>query len=414
MKAAANRRQGRHWRREIVREGAWLNCADLLQLGVPFILVHAAVAAAVSALVTMLLVPLVARIAISARVFDLPGGRRDHGQATPRLGGLAIAGGLVLGAGAATVTAWRIVGPRLSRNELAALVIATAIVFLTGLVDDLVGLSVGTKFLAESVAALVVVGAGWRFSVLGVPGGHAVALGSLGPIVTILWLVGVTNAINLVDGLDGLASGVVAIIAASMSVYAFLQENPGSLILMAAVGGACLGFLQQNWAPARIFMGDAGALTLGFLLAAMCVHSSIKASATVAILVPILALGLPVMDTLLVMAVRFQGRSHSGVTSRFFAMFSPDQSHVHHQLQRWARSRKQVVTILYLVTLAFCALALVVAYTKNNAIGVALVAVELLVVMLIRSLGLGRAARSLAAKQRIEAVKRLTEEDSSG
>ncbi|HUK12860.1 MAG TPA: MraY family glycosyltransferase [Thermoanaerobaculaceae bacterium] len=380
----------------------------------PRILIPAAVAGVVAALLTMLVLPLVARIAVHLRALDVPGGRRDHERATPRLGGMAIACGVVLGAGAATVTAWGAIGVRLRGGELAALVVAAAMVFLVGLVDDLIGLSVSTKFIAEFAAACIVVGAGWRFSLLGVPGGHAIALGSLGPVVTVLWLVGVTNAINLVDGLDGLAGGVVAIIAASMSVYAFLQENPGSIILMAAVAGACLGFLHQNWAPARIFMGDAGALTLGFLLAATCVHSSIKASATVAILVPILALGLPVMDTLLVMAVRFQARSHGSLAERFLAMFSADRNHLHHHLQRWARSRNQVVTIVYVVTLAFCTLALVVAYTKNNVVGAALVIVELLVVMVMRSLGLGRAVRRLAEKQRLEVEQRLAGEDRAG
>jgi UDP-GlcNAc:undecaprenyl-phosphate GlcNAc-1-phosphate transferase len=262
---------------------------------------------------------------------------------------------------------------------------------------------VGTKLLAQVAAASVLVSVGWNFSVLGVPGGTAIRLGVLGPVVTVVWLVGVTNAINLLDGLDGLASGIVAIIAASMLIYAYLQRNPGSVILMASVSGACLGFLPQNWAPAKVFMGDAGSFTLGFLLAAICVHSSIKASATVAILVPILALGLPVMDTLLVMAVRFVGRPQGGLTARFLAMFDADRRHVHHEMQRWARSRRQVVTILYVVTLAFCLLALVVAFTKNTLVGSVLLAVELAVIVIIRSVGFTGAARRLAEGQRFGA-----------
>ena len=129
-----------------------------------------------------------------------------------------------------------------------------------------------------------------------------------GAVVSLLWIVGVTNAINLIDGLDGLAGGVVAIIADSLLAYALLQGNLRTVILMAATAGACIGFLRHNWAPARIFMGDSGSLTLGFLLAAISVHSSLKAPAAVAILVPILALGVPVIDTLLVMGVRFLDR----------------------------------------------------------------------------------------------------------
>jgi UDP-GlcNAc:undecaprenyl-phosphate GlcNAc-1-phosphate transferase len=374
----------------------WPPCRAALEWDVLRVLLDAAIATVIAALITGLLVPMVARVARSRRVLDIPGGRRDHTQPTPRLGGLAILCGVGIGASAVAVMAW----PRLmlhpSRVDLAALLVATVIVALTGLVEDVVGLRVGTKLLAQIVAASILVWAGWSFSVLGVPGGTAIRLGVLGPVITVLWLVGVTNAINLLDGLDGLASGIVAIIAASMLVYAYLQRNPGSVILMAAVTGACLGFLPQNWAPAKVFMGDSGSFTLGFLLAAICVHSSIKASATVAILVPILALGLPVMDTLLVMAGRFVGRPHGGFAERFLAMFDADKRHVHHEMQRWAKSRKQVVTTLYLVTLAFCLLALVVAYTKNNLVGAVLLAVELAVIVLIRSLRLPRAARNLA------------------
>jgi UDP-GlcNAc:undecaprenyl-phosphate GlcNAc-1-phosphate transferase len=386
---------------------AWLGRTAALESSVPYILLYGIAAAAIAALITAVVVPFVARVGCSLQVLDIPGGRRDHTQPTPRLGGLAILCGVALGAVASAVIAWQRLALRPSRVELGALLVATAIVALTGLVEDVVGLRVGTKLLAQIVAASILVAAGWNFSVLGVPGGTAIRLGVLGPVVTVLWLVGVTNAINLLDGLDGLASGIVAIIAASMLVYAYLQRNPGSVILMAAVTGACLGFLPQNWAPAKIFMGDAGSFTLGFLLAAICVHSSIKASATVAILVPILALGLPVMDTLLVMAVRFVGRPHGGVAERFLAMFDADQRHVHHEMQRWVKNRRQVVTTLYLVTLTFCLLAMVVAYTKNTLAGSVLVVVELLVIVIMRSLGLTGAVRHPATEEPTVAANQL-------
>src|SRR6266446_2747975 len=132
-----------------------------------------------------------------------------------------------------------------------------------------------------------------------------ISLGFFGGLVTTVWIVGVTNAINLLDGLDGLAGGVAAIIASSLLVLACIQSNILMVMVTAAVVGACLGFLRHNWSPARIYMGDSGSLTLGFLLAVMSLHASLKDAAAVAILAPFLALGLPIIDTVLVMAVRF-------------------------------------------------------------------------------------------------------------
>jgi UDP-GlcNAc:undecaprenyl-phosphate GlcNAc-1-phosphate transferase len=212
----------------------------------------------------------------------------------------------------------------------------------------------------------------------------------------------VTNAINLIDGLDGLASGVVAIISTSLLCYATLQGGSGTVILMAVTAGACLGFLRHNWEPARIFMGDSGSLTLGFLLGAMSLHSSIKAPAAVAILVPILALGVPVMDTLLVMAVRFLDRSRGPLAARFLRMFHADRKHLHHLLSHFGTRRARIVGVIYAVVLCFCAMALVVAITGANLLGVALVVVEFAVIFGMRQLGLAMEARRIARLQKEE------------
>ncbi len=282
---------------------------------------YAAGAAIVAAFVTHLLVPVVTGLAIRLRAMDQPGVRKLHDSAVPRLGGVAIMGGLGIAAGFAALGHWTTWAARIGGKELLALVAGTLLVFLVGVVDDLRGVGSGTKFLVELAAAGLLVGAGWSFGVLRLPFVGGIDLGLFGPIVSLLWIVGVTNAINLIDGLDGLAGGVVAIISVSMLAYAALQGSPGSVVLMAATAGACLGFLRHNWEPARIFMGDSGALTLGFLLAAMSVHSALKAPAAVAIVVPILALGVPVMDTLLVMAVRFLDRPQGRPLRRFLRMF---------------------------------------------------------------------------------------------
>jgi UDP-GlcNAc:undecaprenyl-phosphate GlcNAc-1-phosphate transferase len=231
---------------------------------------------------------------------------------------------------------------------------------------------------------MLLVHVGWSFQVLSLPGDRTLDLGMLGPVVTVVWIVGVTNAINLIDGLDGLAGGVVAIIAASLLGYALLLGNPGTVILMAAMTGACLGFLRHNWAPARIFMGDSGSLTLGFVLAAVTVHSSLKAPAAIAIVVPLLALGVPVMDTLLVMGVRFLARPHSAFGERLLAMFHADRNHLHHLLLRQSKSRGRAVAWIYGTVLTFCFAALVVALTRNPLLGVVVLVIEGGVLVMLR------------------------------
>jgi len=358
-------------------------------------------AALIAGVVTGAMVPFAAKLAFAVRAVDYPGGRKFHGSAVPRLGGVAVAAGLVFGAGTVALMRWTEWGIPVSDRELVALLIGSAMVFTVGLVDDIVGVSVAKKFLVEFAAAGLIVWAGWRFTSLGLPG-LDLPLGALGGVLTVLWIVGVANAINLFDGLDGLASGVVAIIAGSLLVYSLVQDNHFTVILMAALAGACLGFLPHNWMPANIFMGDAGSLLLGFLLAATTVHSSLKSSAAVAILIPVLALGVPVMDTLVVMTVRFLERPKGHAVERLLRMFRADRNHVHHLMQRHGASRPVVVRTLYLFVLVSCAMALAVALTKSSGLGITLVIVEVAAILLVRTLGFARFTRTLADEQREE------------
>ncbi len=371
----------------------------------PDILLHVLGAACIAGLLTNLTMPPVIRLAVSLRALDHPNSRKLQAGAVPRLGGVAILIGLALGAIVAAVGHWGHWGQwstAASRDEMLALAVGTALVFLVGLVDDLVGVSAAKKFIFQTVAAWLLIQAGWAFEVLRLPFFGEIDLGLFGGVVSILWIVGVTNAINLIDGLDGLAGGVVAIISASMLGYALIQGNSGTAILMAATAGACLGFLRHNWEPARIFMGDSGSLTLGYLLAAVSVHSALKAPAAVAILVPILALGVPVMDTLLVMVVRFLDRPKGALTSRFLGMFHADRQHLHHLLSHLGGKRSRIVAIIYSVVLSFCGLALVVAVTGQDILGVMLVALEFSVILFMRQLGLSMEARRIARQQKEE------------
>jgi UDP-GlcNAc:undecaprenyl-phosphate/decaprenyl-phosphate GlcNAc-1-phosphate transferase len=360
----------------------------------------ALLAALVAAAVTGVLVPIVTRIALAVQAMDHPGGRKDHAIPVPRLGGVAVVFGL--GVSLLFAAFWlRSVGALLlPRNELLGLALATFMVFLVGIVDDISGVSTLDKFVVEVLAAFLIVRLGWSFGVLGLPGGVNLDLGAFGAAASVLWIVGVTNAINLIDGLDGLAGGVVAIIAGSFFVYAALQGDALTIVAMAAVIGACLGFLRYNWAPARIYLGDSGSLTLGFVLATTSVQSSLKAPAAIAILVPILALGLPVIDTLLVMAVRFVERPKGPISSRLIGMFHPDRNHLHHMLLSLAKTRRRAVVWIYAAVVVFCALALTVAVTRSMAVGGVLLATEVVAVVAMRRLGLRAGARTLAEEQR--------------
>lgn len=365
------------------------------------ILFYALGAALVAGLLTNLMVPPVTRLAFALRALDHPDTRKLQTSAVPRLGGVAILIGLALGTGMAGVSRWG-EWDSLQRNEMLVLGLGTGLVFLVGLVDDLIGVSVVKKFLCQIIAGWLLIEIGWSFEVLRLPLVGEIDLGIFGPVLSLLWIVGVTNAINLIDGLDGLASGMVAIIAGSLLVYSVFQGNPGTVLLMAGTAGSCLGFLRHNWEPAKIFMGDSGSLTLGFLLAATTVHSSLKAPAAVAILVPLLALGLPVLDTLLVMTVRFLDRPHSPFAERLMRMFHADRQHLHHLLAHFGAARTRIVTVLYLVAVSFCAMALLVAVTGETLLGVVLIVLEFSVVFAMRHLGLAMEARRLADTQREE------------
>ncbi|HPA96427.1 MAG TPA: MraY family glycosyltransferase [Thermoanaerobaculia bacterium] len=374
----------------------------------PTLLQIAALAAVVAGLVTNLVMPLALWLARAFSALDRPDGeRKRHAAAVPRLGGVAVTAGLAFGAVVPLAFHWERWRAVVPRGELVAFALALAIVFLVGLVDDLHGLGPLKKLAGETVAAILLVQAGWSFSFFWLPVCGQIHFGAFGGLISVLWLVGVTNAVNLLDGLDGLAAGIVAIIAGSLATYSIWVGNAGSVALLAAMTGACLGFLRHNWEPARIFLGDSGSLVLGFLLAAISLHATFKAEATVAILLPLLALGLPVVDTLLVMAVRFLESSGRSLPARFRRMVEGDRQHLHHLLGHLIPRRRQIVLGLWGVAAIFCVMALVVVTEGEPELGLVLVAVQVVAIFLLRRLGFARAARRLAAAERAELRERL-------
>lgn len=339
---------------------------------------------------------MVKRVAVLLEAIDRPGGRRTHSEEVARLGGLALGGGFAFGLAAAILTNDDSV---LEVRPLAPLVLGTSLVFFLGVVDDVLGLSAIKKLLVQTAAASLLVTSGWQFEYLGLPTGGEFALGAWSGPLTVVWIVGVTNAINLIDGLDGLAAGVVTIIAASFLVFAVMQQDLFTSLAMAGILGACVGFLPHNWDPAEIFMGDSGAQSLGFLLACLSVHSSLKSPAAVAILVPVLALGVPVIDTLLVMLVRFMERPKGKLATRFLRVFRADQNHLHHLLASFPFTRRQAVRWVYVMVAVSCVMALTVAFTKQGGLGWALILIELVAIVAVRRFGLAHRARQMTLER---------------
>jgi UDP-GlcNAc:undecaprenyl-phosphate GlcNAc-1-phosphate transferase len=369
---------------------------------------YAAASALIAGLVTTTAVPLVVRLAMSMRAVDYPGGRRTHERAVPRLGGVAIVTGLFFGVVSVILVRWPVYGDSIANSQFVVWLLAGSLVFLVGLVEDVMSLSRAKRLLAEVAAAWMVVSAGWKFEVFALPVVGDVELGWLGSVLTIIWIVGVANAINLIDGLDGLAAGVIAIIAASMLVLSGVKGDFLTVVVYAGMMGACLGFLRFNWAPARVFMGDAGSLTLGFLLATLTVKGALKSPAAVAILVPILALGVPVIDTLMVMLVRFLERPKLRLVGRVAAIFKADRNHIHHLVQHLRPHRphrEAAVRWIYGLVLVSCGAALAVALTKSGRLGVSLVIVEVIVIFVVRRLGFARRVRALGAERRHELLQ---------
>ena len=275
-------------------------------------------------------------LALRVGAVDLPGEpRRIHTRATPRLGGLAIAAGMFL-------STLSFCAPG---TVLAGVLRGALLITLMGAADDCLSLRSPLKLAVQLIAAALAWRAGARISVLTVPLAAVpyLNLGALSLPLTLLWMTACTNALNLIDGLDGLAAGVAAIASLSMMLVASTVSEGEIAVLLAALAGACLGFLPYNRCPARIFMGDTGSQLLGYLLGAASTAGLFKAHALLTYFVPLLALGLPLLDT----AFAFTRRVLRGRNP-----LAADRGHIHHRLLASGLDQKKAVALLYAVSAA--------------------------------------------------------------
>lgn len=353
-------------------------------------------AATSAALTTVLVTPTLASIAKHYDALDRPGGRKTHARPIPRLGGIAVLLGIAVAVALVALGQGSSLDLGGEIPQVRVLLASTGLVLLAGLIDDLRHVPAVLKLLWELVAAtlLVVSAASWTFSQLGLPGGSTLELGALGAPLTVLWIVGICNSINLMDGFDGLAAGVSAIVATTFLAYAVIMNDLLVAAVMAGMAGACTGFLVHNRAPATIFLGDAGSLPLGFLLGALSVHTATRAPVEAAVLVPMLALSVPAIDMVLVAAFRFRIASARSVKARVVRVLRADRNHLHHALATLLQDDRLAVATIYAGVAASAVAALAIALTRTTSLGFAILAVEILTILVVRVLGLRRSRKS--------------------
>ena len=329
----------------------------------------------VATLAALLITPLIRRLCVRLNLLDVPmDGRRVHKYGIPRLGGVAIYGSMVL-----TLATLPLVSNLLTQSlgayttELMIALVPATLVLLLGVYDDLRGTNAVVKFLCLGLIAALFYWMGGRIEVLAIPFVGAVHLpATVGFFVTVFWLVGIANAFNLIDGMDGLASGAALFSSIVILVISLSQDNPLMVVVSLVLCGALAGFLRYNFNPASIFLGDSGALFVGFLLAALAVLGTQKATTAVAVLTPILAFGLPVVDTGVTMARRLIGKR---------PIFQGDSEHIHHMLLARGWSQRRVALSLYAVCAVFGLLAALFTKTSSPQTGFALFVVAVAVII---------------------------------
>jgi UDP-GlcNAc:undecaprenyl-phosphate GlcNAc-1-phosphate transferase len=313
------------------------------------------------AALALLLTPVIGRGSTVLGLVDAPGGRKVHAQSVPRLGGVAV----VLAAVTALVLVHSFLpGARHPDTWLVLQPFAVGglLIFLAGVIDDVRGLAPGPKILVELAAATVMMTSGLlieRVTILGA----TLPLGWIAYPVTAAWLVGVTNAFNLIDGLDGLAPGIAALAGAACGAILVVRGHEPEAMLLAAFVGAMLGFLVYNFEPASIFLGDSGSLVAGFLLAATAIAGWQKGATALASAVPLLIFALPIADAATTLFRRIVGRTGDGRSMRAMVsrVIEPDREHIHHRLVGLGWSVRRTVILLYGVTALLSILALATA-----------------------------------------------------
>ncbi len=292
----------------------------------------------IAMVVALAVTPGVIFLAAKTGAMDAPDARKVHKKPIPRIGGLGIYAAFMISM--LTIMAFTDLSAEVF-HELIGLMVSGTMIVVLGLIDDYTNLPAKVKLLGQILAACVLVAFDVRIDFVTDPFGDFFYLEIFAIPATIFWIVGLTNTVNLIDGLDGLAAGVSTIAAVTIFLVALQQDFVLVAVLTAALAGAAIGFLYYNFNPARIFMGDTGSMFLGFMLAGISIIGAVKSAATIALIVPILALGLPILDTTFAIVRRYRG----GVP-----IFKPDKGHLHHRLLDLGFTQRQAVLLMYVIS----------------------------------------------------------------
>lgn len=330
--------------------------------------------------ISLILTPIIRRKCVRHNLLDFPNDpRRIHTTPRPRLGGIAVYLAFYLPLFAIFFTNGVLQKLFIERSHMFfSLFVTSSLVFAIGVYDDIWGATVTQKFIVQVIAAAFLYVLGFKITLVSIPFVGPASLGVWGFPLTILWIVGVTNALNFIDGIDGLACGVGFFSISTMFILSIFLYRPLTALFAAALAGALLGFSMYNFAPASIFMGDSGSLFIGFIIAAISLQSSQKSSTAVVLLIPIIALGLPITDTLLAILRR---------VGKGLSPFSADREHIHHRLLNKGFSSRQVVLILYGVTILLGSMALLMTTVNNNGLTLILISLSIMVIAGLKMLG---------------------------
>ncbi|MBO2534246.1 MULTISPECIES: glycosyltransferase family 4 protein [Rummeliibacillus] len=313
---------------------------------------------------SILLTPIVKRLAYRIGAVDKPNYRKVHNHVMPRLGGLAIFIAFLMG----------IVIAQPMDDSMIAILIGSFVIVVTGILDDMFEITPKAKLIGQTIAAAIVIFfGGVQIDFINLPFGGKLFFGYLSIPLTLIWIVGITNAINLIDGLDGLAAGVSTIALITLATMAFIMSNVFVLVMALILAASTCGFLFYNFHPAKIFMGDTGALFLGFMISVLALLG-FKNVAFVSLVIPIVMLGVPISDTFFAIVRRLLNKQPP---------FSPDKSHLHHRLMSIGFTHRQTVLLIYGIATMFGLAAIIFSMAKLWGaillIAVILIAIELFV-----------------------------------